>query len=215
MITTGHPRKGTVQDTVALSECDALRADLDAKNEVIVRLTAESESYAENNRYLEAELQRTMDLLDFVEKEFVSLERGIQSNETRASAVAAVAEAELAYDKTFRTDPGAASRSNVHQAKEKVEKANELLAKRRYNGAVYFARRAIRLLEEKHEIPAIRIVSVDQANMRSGPGTKFEITEQLPLGTVLVELASQDDWFKVSTRAGIEGWVHVSVTAGR
>ena len=194
---------------------ERLHRELEAKNEVIVKLTAEAENYAENNRYLEDELARSRETLDYLEKQFINLERGLQNDETKASAVAALAEAELAYDKAIREDPEALSRVNIRQAKEKIEKSDALFVDGRYNSSVYFSKRAIRLLKEKRQVRKIRIVSVTHANIRAGPGLNFAVVDQLSLGTVLIQMGDKEDWFKVATRNGAEGWIHASVTTAR
>lgn len=196
---------------LAGSDTQRLEKDLAAKNEKIVKLTAASANHIETIRSLEEELQRTRDYLEYAEEQFISLERGLQSQESKASAVATLAEAKLAYDKCIREDARAHTLANVRQAKGKIEKSEELLPQKRYAAAVYFARRAIRLLETSPQT-IIHIVAVNQANLRRGPGLKFDVVHRLDLGTVLIQTDDDKDWYQVKTREGKLGWVHQSVT---
>jgi uncharacterized protein YgiM (DUF1202 family) len=56
-----------------------------------------------------------------------------------------------------------------------------------------------------------RIVSVSKANVREGPGPKFDVIDKLTFGTVVVQLDVMNDWCKVRTQSGKSGWVHVSL----
>ena len=158
------------------------------------------------------ELERTREYLDYAEAQFISLERGLQSRESKASAVATLAEAKLAYDKRIREDRLAGKLRNVQQAKAKIAKSEELLTQKRYAAAVYFAKRAKRLLETE-ERTIIHIVSVGQANLRRGPGLKHDVLHRLTLGTVVIQTGAQSNWYQVKTRDGKKGWIHQSVTA--
>jgi hypothetical protein len=123
--------------------------------------------------------------LEYVEKQFISLERRLQSHETKASAVAALAEAKLACDKFARDNPALKRTRPVLQAKQKLHQSDRLLHENRYAAAVYFAKRSMRLLEEKEDARSIRIVSVNRANMRKGPGMEFDVVGQVTFGMVI------------------------------
>ncbi|MEE9269085.1 MAG: hypothetical protein V3V49_02385, partial [Candidatus Krumholzibacteria bacterium] len=129
------------------SDVSRLEKDIAEKNDLIVKLTATSKAQLETIRSLKVELERTREYLDYAEAQFISLERGLQSRESKASAVATLAEAKLAYDKRIREDRLAGKLRNVRQAKAKIAKSEELLTQKRYAAAVYFAKRAKRLLE--------------------------------------------------------------------
>lgn len=51
------------------------------------------------------------------------------------------------------------------------------------------------------------VVSVDVANVRSGPGTGNAVTGQVSLGDNLSVLGQADGWYRVSTPNGGTGWV--------
>lgn len=56
---------------------------------------------------------------------------------------------------------------------------------------------------EKHVV-----VDVNILHLREGPSTDDEISERLPLGTVLVVTGNQDEWLSVKVPGGEKGWVH-------
>lgn len=60
------------------------------------------------------------------------------------------------------------------------------------------------------ENPAERkvAVSVDVLRLRDGPGTGFAIIDRLIMGTVLTVTGNHDEWLKVVTPEGKNGWVH-------
>ena len=179
-------------------ECEQLNRQLDIRNDVILKLTFE--------------LDRTREDLEYAEKQFISLERGLQNNETKASAVASLAEAKLAYDAILRAKPDAQNRPDVQTAAAKIENSDQLLSERRYGASVYFSKRALNMLSDKHDERNIRIVSVKRANLRTGPGLEHQVLDRVALGTVLVELESASSWYKVRMVDGRAGWIHKSVT---
>lgn len=196
----------------ALERVENERRALNSQTAALQELTEQLE---EGNRHLQSELQHTRAVLEYVERQFVSLEQGLQSYETKASAVAALAEARLGYDKVVKDDPGAAKRPAVAEALEKIQKSDEMIPKQRYAASVYFAKRALRLLEEHGKGGNVRIVTVNEANMRRGPGLDYDVVTRVALGTVLIELEHQSPWYRVETESGMSGWVHESVTALR
>lgn len=194
---------------------NAIENELARTNDALEQLTARYENLAEANRQTEEELHRTREILEYAERQFISLEQGLQKNETKASAVAALAEAQLSYEKALEEVPRARESTSVDEAMSKIRKADEMLARDRFAASVYFATRALRLLENRHSRSSIRVVSAKLANLRIGPGLDYEVIEQLPIGTVLVQHDVSNSWIKVETRAGRRGWIHQSVTANR
>jgi hypothetical protein len=52
------------------------------------------------------------------------------------------------------------------------------------------------------------VVDVDVLRLRSGPSTDHQILERLTSGTQLKVLSYQNEWLKVETPNGDQGWVH-------
>jgi|GEM_PF-477925 len=57
--------------------------------------------------------------------------------------------------------------------------------------------------------PLVATVNVDSLNLRSGPGTLFEVLSTLPLGSNVTALgtAPGSDWVEIETETGQTGWV--------
>lgn len=52
------------------------------------------------------------------------------------------------------------------------------------------------------------IVKVKTANMRSGPGTDYDIVAAVKYGVVFRVNKKKSDWIKLSHEDGTEGWIH-------
>lgn len=198
--------RGSGGQAADISARRALERELRKQESRVLRLSAEVQ-------YLESELARTRELLEQVERQFITFERDLYAKETRASAVASLAEARLAHDKIARThDTSEAQENLMKMVLAKIKASDQLLTKTRYNGSVYFSRRALRLLAGAQDRKLMRIVSVETANIRRGPGLNYEVVTQLALGTTLFQLDTKNEWVKIQTRTGVEGWIHTSVT---
>jgi N-acetylmuramoyl-L-alanine amidase len=53
----------------------------------------------------------------------------------------------------------------------------------------------------------VAVVSVDAANVRSGPDISSSVIDQLKYGTQVPIVGQQQDWFKVKLPDGREGFV--------
>lgn len=58
-----------------------------------------------------------------------------------------------------------------------------------------------------------RVVSVDVARLRSGPGTDYDRTGELQRGSRIEILAVQGNWLQIRTDDGVEAWIHASLTS--
>lgn len=199
-------------------QADALKNDLAARELDYTKRTAELQAERENNRILNDELNSSKSDLEYVEHQFINIENTLTQPETKASAVAALAEAQLVFDKARREHPESLDPKTLSEVKSKIATAEEVTNRENYAAAVYYATRALRILkqsERRHTAFPIdgvtRIVAVSIANMRDGPGAKYKILDQLPYGTLLVQTEKKDDWFHVRTHEGEEGWMHASL----
>ena len=152
--------------------------------------------------------------LEYVERQFVTFERQLTRKETKASAVAAIAEVQLLYEKMLQETPDLIDEKKRKEVQTKLTLADEGIKKRNYAASVYYAKRSMRILNLNERQQAAlagggdtRIIAVSKANLRAGPGSKFDVIEQLAYGTVLVEIEHKDDWYKVRTRDGQMGWI--------
>ncbi len=165
------------------------------------------------NRALKEELEYNKSNLDYVETQFVSFERRMMEDNTKAAAVSAIAEVKLLLDKmSSETEVYVEIRKEVE---DKLASAEQLTRKRNFNAAVYYANRAMRILNqtERRQMTMIpegvpRVVAVRLANLREGPGSSFKVVSSIPYGTVLVQIDEKKDWFQVRTPSGNDGWIH-------
>ncbi|MDW7730467.1 MAG: SH3 domain-containing protein [Bacillota bacterium] len=63
-------------------------------------------------------------------------------------------------------------------------------------------------LEPEPESKLEVVVNVDVLRLRNGPSTDYEILDRLMLGTLLSVIGQENEWLKVITPEGKEGWVH-------
>jgi hypothetical protein len=194
-----------------------LREKLKSNELDMAILKAEYENQVKLKGYLKAELESMEADLNYVERQFVSLERSIQADETRASAVAAVAEVQILREKLQRENPELLDSLTVEEVNTRLAKSDDMIKERNYAAAVYHATRAMRILNlterriYTHDDGATRIVTVSGANLRGGPGSEFDVLEQLKFGTVVVELKSDKNWYQIRTKKGKTGWIHASL----
>lgn len=209
---SGCSQMGASQPVSEPVDLAPLEEELKSKDLTITKLRAEVETLKATRGFVMEELERTRRDLEYVEKQFISLERGLQSHESKASAVAALAEAKLALDKILRENPSAHNLPYIQLAKETIDRSDQLLLAKRYAASVYFAKRALRVPGNQHVSKTIRVVSARKANMRSGPGVNYDVVLQLNRGTVLIELGSSGAWRRVEIKTGEAGWVHKTLT---
>lgn len=184
----------------------------------LAKLRAECQRQTELNALLEEELEHLKDDLDQVEKQFVIIEKRLEVTESKASAVAAIAEVQLLFDKLRMEDPDGLDSLTVAKVTSKIRMSDELTKKRKYAAAVYYSNRAMRILNQTERLKNIalsqgtpRIISVSKANVRDGPGSSFKVIEKLGFGTVIVQLDVENEWCQIRTESGKSGWIHSSL----
>ena len=204
---TSYGNRSTTSDTLPdsivsiLEDCQRLKKDIDKRERVILKLTAD--------------MDRLNESLAYVEQHFVVADSRRTHPESRASAVAALTRAKHFYSSVINDEPSAAQLRSVHEAQVRLETSDRLLSENRFVASVYFSNRAMDLVRERHEATNVRIIRVDRANVRRGPGKHFDVLAQLDQGTVLFEVGGQSSWYRVQTLDGVAGWVHSSVTTTR
>lgn len=195
-----------------------LKAQNESQSLDIAKLRAECEHQTARNELLEEELEHLKNDLDQVEKQFIFFEKRLQVKETKASAVAAIAEVQLLFDKLRKESPHPLHPNVVAEVNEKIRASDDLVKNQNYAAAVYYANRAMRILNQTERLNNVtysdgtpRIVSVFKANVRKGPGSKFDVIDKVSYGAVVVQLDVSDNWCKVRTKSGKSGWIHVSL----
>lgn len=195
-----------------------LATELESRNLDLAKSRAAYTQQVDLNRYLKEELSTTQQDLDRVERQFVSFEERLTRTETKASAVAAVAEVHLLFDKLQSDTTGGLDGETIRGVSSKLTTSEELIKQHNYSAAVYFAERAMRILnqaERRNNLGItdgkVKVVSVNVANLRDGPGAGHKVIGKLSLGTVVTHVESRDKWTKVRTSSGKHGWIHNSL----
>ena len=194
---------------------DRLRSSVRSLELDLAKRDAELEHARAVNEALREELTATRADLEMVERQFISIERRLTGDETKASAVSAIAEAQLLLERMSQDSTGLTDPQAMAEARAKLRSADELVTKGNYNAAAYYATRTLRILNRSErrlsasisEADAV-VVQVKSANVREGPASTFRVVAQLPYGTVVVALEHRNEWFLVRMPGGRSGWIH-------
>lgn len=183
----------------------------------IARLRVERDRLAQANQLLEQELSETHEDLKLVEQQFAIYEERLSSDQGKAAAVAAAAEARIRCEKLERERPSVLADSTERYVQELIESSERLIKKQNYAAAQFFAERANHTMSSAERRATIessattRVVAVDIANVREGPGQAYSVVDRLSVGATLLCWGSADDWYHVRTPNGVEGWIHASL----
>jgi SH3 domain-containing protein len=200
----------------AKSGKDSKAVKTDPKAEA-ARLRIERDRLAQANELLEQELAEAHEDLKLVERQFVVYERRLASEQGKADAVAAAAEARMRGDRLARARPSVLADSTQKYVNALIETSESLIRKQNYAGAQFFAERANHVMSSAERRASIeksamtRTVAVDVANVREGPGQSYPVVARVPVGATLLCWGEANDWFHVRTPDGSEGWIHISL----
>jgi septal ring factor EnvC (AmiA/AmiB activator) len=184
----------------------------------LAKLRAEYQRQLLLNTFLEEELDHLKTDLEHVERQFVTFEKRLQVKETKASAVAAIAEVQLLFDKLQKSETDPLDSLTVSEVSSKLELSEDLMRIRNYAASVYYANRAMRILNQTERKRNMvfpdgdaKIVVVFRANVRTGPGLNYRVVSKLEYGSIIVQLDMETDWSRIRTQSGQTGWVHNSL----
>jgi hypothetical protein len=202
----------------AEAENDRLRTRLDTRELDIAKLHAEIDRLTELNTLLREDNEQLKAELFRVEQQFITFEQRLQAQETKASSVAAIAEAQLMFDKLRSDQSAPLDTVTASEVSSWLATSDEMVRKNKFAAAVYYAKRAMRALNQADRRRTIalvegdtRIIVVAVANLRDGPGSDYSVIGKLAYGTVLVQTGTDKQWSQVRTQSGETGWVHSSL----
>ncbi len=181
------------------------------------RLRVERDRLAQANHLLEQELAEAHEDLRRVERQFAVYERRLATEQGKADAVAAAAEARMRNDRLGRARPSVLADSTQAYVNGLVATAELLIRRQNYAGAQFFAERANHVMSSAERRASIeksattRTVFVDVANVREGPGQNYAIVARVPIGASVLCWGEANEWYHVRTPQGREGWIHVSL----
>ncbi len=174
-----------------------------------------------------AELDRR---LDEAINEVVRAMARLRTLATRAEAASAIAEAEVSIQQ-LRQRVGTQRTPELPQAEQLLRSGNTEFEAGNFGGAVYLATQAKRVatvgrgrVAEAGGGPSRRgetafsapvpLVTTSRANLRSGPGTNFEVVATVEPSTRLTGHAALQDWLRVTLADGRAAWVHQGLVRG-
>ena len=199
-------------------QTDRMEKDNKNANLELAKRDADLKTRIEINRRLRKELDASNSDLDYLESQFISLENQLTLRETRASAVATVADAQVLYARIRKDQPESISAEQWNAIDARLKSSDREMTRNNYAAATYHASRAMRLMNHSEYMRgslldpgSARVVSVANANFRRGPGSDFDVIGQLPYGTILTELERKGRWHRMTTTDGGTGWIHASL----
>jgi uncharacterized coiled-coil protein SlyX len=171
----------------------------------------------------EAQVEELQARLDDARREVVRAMAKLQSLATRAEAASGMAEAEIALQ-SLRTSGNPQGVPELGQAAQLLQLATTEFDKQNYGGALYLANQAkdaaaagqgrvasvergsLRQGEVPFALP-LHLQTMGRANVRSGPGTGFEVAYSLDGGAPVTGYSYVDQWVRVTDDSGRPGWV--------
>ena len=180
------------------------------------------------------QISSQQDMLDEAVVEVVRAKAKLRSIESRAEAASSITEAEIAL-KSLRENMAVAD----DEPSEDYLKAETLLRmstneykKENYGGALYLAGQAqsqIRAIQSNisHQadnslIPGevlfaqpLPLKVLRRSNLRQGPSQRSKIKRTLDADTLIVGHSYKEDWIRVHTEDGGQGWVFQTLVGGR
>ena len=174
----------------------------------------------ERTEYLELEIARLKADLRQAEEAMLTIGAGLRGGHTRAHAVSALAEARISVERAGES--AAWRRSQLEEARAKLEEAERQIQAGHSGAALYFASRARRIADTLNqearrvaESPGAKLVARPQVNLRAGPSDDDPILGVLTAATPVFPEQRKSSWWLVRTPSGQLGWVHASLLRDR
>jgi hypothetical protein len=170
--------------------------------------------------------------LDEAILEVVRTKAKLRSLDSKAEAVSALAEGEIALKALKANVPGVENDADFLQAAELLKASGLELKKENFGGALYLATQAKSIINESQERSTGRVRTpmmagevpfaaplplrlVSSSKVREGPGLDSKVLFTLPEGTALVGYSYRGLWVRVSGEGARNGWVYYNLIAGR
>jgi len=185
-------------------------------------------------RALAGQLSSQQGRLDEAVVEVVRTKAKLRSIESRAEAASSITEAEIALkglkDRIDATDtrPG----DDYQKAEALVRMSTSEFKKENYGGALYLAGQAqgqIRAIEAHLVRPEERSLApgevlfalplplkvLKRSNLRRGPSLQAKIERTLDAGDPILGYSYKEEWIRVQTEDGINGWIFQTLVSER
>jgi len=180
------------------------------------------------------QMSSQQEMLDEAVIEVVRTKAKLRSIESRAEAASSITEAEIALKglkenlAVAEDDPS----EDYLKAEALLRMSTNEFKKENYGGALYLAGQAqghIRAIQShlSHqpdyslspgEVPfaqplALKVLT--RSNLRQGPSQRSRINRTLDEGTMIIGYSYKDEWIRVHTEDGSQGWVFQTLVGGR
>ncbi len=164
--------------------------------------------------------------------EVVRTKAKLRSLETKAEAVSALAEGEIAL-KTLKTNVADQENDAKSSKAEELLKASGLeLKKENYSGALYLTTQAKALIREDQErskdrekkammageVPftmPLPLQTISQTKVKEGPSLDSKALFAVQQGTAFVGYSFRGPWVRVKAEDGRSGWIYYKLVDGR
>lgn len=218
-----------LQQTVA--ERDGMLKEKDA---LIGRLQLQILERDARYQALADQMTTQQNMLDEAVVEVVRTKAKLRSIESRAEAASTIAEAEISL-KGLKESIAAAEGEpgeDYRKAAAMLRMSTNEFKKENYGGALYLAGQAqshIRTIQgnlSRHGDYALTpgevlfaqplpLKVLKRSNLRLGPGLRFKIMRTLSAGAAIVGYSYKEDWVRIQTEDGEQGWIFQALVGGR
>ncbi len=179
----------------------------------------------------DVQLQDLQEQLETTRLELVRNMARLQTQSSRAEAASGMSEAEIAVG-TLRRAPGSASLPELARADELFRQSSAEFASENYGGALYLAAQVRALVragqarmrgrgegalasgETVFAVP-VPLTTTGRANVRSGPGTNFDVAFTLEPSTPLTGQSYTSQWIRIVDQQSREGWIFNTLVTSR
>jgi len=182
----------------------------------------------------QAQLLRQQNMLDEAVVEVVRTKAKLRSIESRAEAASSMAEAEIALKglaERIATNDGGPPEDYL-KAEALLRMSTNEFKKENYGGSLYLAGQAqnqIRAIQShlSHQVDyalapgevlfaqPLLLKVLTRSNLRQGPSQRSKINRTLEEGSMIIGYSYKDDWIRVHTEDGSQGWVFQTLVGGR
>jgi hypothetical protein len=179
----------------------------------------------------EGQLRDLQTQLDATRLELVRNLARLQTQASRAEAASAMSEAEIALA-TLRRAPGASGLNDLAQAQGLFQQSSQEFARENYGGALYLATQSRALVRSGQarlrsggggELRAgetlfaapVPLKTTGRVNVRSGPGTEFDVAFTVESSAALVGQSYTSQWVHIVDDTGRGGWIFHNLLTAR
>jgi len=180
------------------------------------------------------QLANQQSMLDKAVVEVVRTKAKLRSIESRAEAASTIAEAEIAL-KGLKESIAAADAEpgeDYRKAEALLRMSTNEFKKENYGGALYLAGQTqshIRSIQgnisrqgdyaltpgEVLFAQPLPLKVLKRSNLRTGPSMKYAVSRTLDAGTMIVGYSYREEWVRVHTEEGQQGWIFQALIGGR